>query len=81
MATQSSCQLIAEPEGEGVSFAVLIVLGRIEERKMQIIHFTVGHTVARIQNPESQTIVGGFVPADFEGNFSNLRGGYRVVDQ
>lgn len=39
MAAELTCQLIAQPEGQGIGLAVMIALGVIQEREMQIIDF------------------------------------------
>ena len=81
MTAQFTCQLIAQPEGEGVRFAVVIALGIVQEREVQIINFTYGDAFTRVQNTERQAILRRFVGADFESNLPDLGGGDRILDQ
>jgi hypothetical protein len=39
VAAELARQLIAQPEGEGIGFAILIALGVVQEREVQVIDF------------------------------------------
>jgi hypothetical protein len=74
-------QLIAQPEGEGIGFAVQIALGGRSGTGSADCRFRFTDAVAGIQNTEGQTIVRRFVHAHFKGDFANLRGGHGVLNQ
>lgn len=65
MATKLTCQLIAQPEGQGIGLAVMIALGVIQEREMQIIDFACRYAFPGIQDTERQAIFSRLVGTDF----------------
>ena len=81
MTAQLTRQLIAKPEGEGIRLTVVVALGIVQEREVQVINFAHGDAFARIQNTERQTIVGGLIGADFKGDLADLRRGDGILNQ
>ena len=81
MTAQLTRQLIAQPEGQGVSLTVMIALCVIQEREVQIINFPRRDAFTGVQNAERQTIVGGLIGADFKGDLADLRRGDGILNQ
>ncbi len=81
MTTELTRQLIAEPEGEGVSFAVVVTLGIVQEREVQIIDFAGGDPFAGIEDTEGEAVLGRFIAAHFKGDFADLGCRDGVLDQ
>ena len=48
---------------------------------MQVINFIQRDTLPGIQNAEGQAFSLRFILVDFQRDFANLRGGYRILDQ
>ncbi|MNP46831.1 hypothetical protein D3C76_1408560 [compost metagenome] len=58
MAAKLTRQLIAQPEGEGVGFAVIIALSIIQEREVQVVDFTGRNPFTGIKDTEGETVIG-----------------------
>ena len=80
VAAELTRQLIAQPEGQGVSLTVMIALCVIQEREVQIINFTRRDAFPGVQNAERQAIFCRLVGAHFEGDLADLRGGHGILN-
>ena len=73
MTAQFTCQLIAQPECQRVRLAIAIVLGLVDKREVQIIHFMNAYAFSGVQNAERQAVFGGLILINLKGDFSQLR--------
>ena len=80
VAAKLTCQLVAQPEGQGIGFAVTIALCVIQEREVEIINFTCRDTFPGVQNAERQAILSRLVRIHFQGDLADLRGGDGILN-
>ena len=56
-----------------ISLAIAIVLGLVDKREVQIIHFMNAYAFSSVQNAERQAVFGGLILINLKGDFSQLR--------